>query len=145
VQVKDLKTNRTSRGSIGMRPFVKVLFVVLSLAVFCGLIVHHWWQQPGPGTTSVQLTGRPGDSFTGFYIQGGRRVEVRGVVPWKVAEIGISEAEFRQSRADETLQLEARHFQRHGFDARVSGPLKPEFAGMRVRVHHSGIGMEPIR
>jgi hypothetical protein len=128
-----------------MKTFARIVLAVVLVAMLSAFVGYHWWQQPGPGTTTIKLTGTAGDSFSGFYVQDGKRVVVNGALPWKVSETGISEAEFRKAKADEPLKLEARHFKAHGFDARVSGPVKAEFAGMRIRVHHAGIGMEPIR
>jgi hypothetical protein len=128
-----------------VKSFLKVLLTLALLAALCVFVGYRWWQQPGPGTTSIRLTGTPGDSFTGSYVRDGKRVGVRGVLPWNIEDGAISEAEFRKSRADEALQVEARHFKKHGFNAMVTGPVKPEFAGMRVRVHHAGIGMEPLK
>src|SRR5436305_152122 len=112
-------------GILRMRTLAKVVLAIVVFAIVCGFLGFRWWQQPGPGTTSIQLSGKSGDSFTGFYVEDGRRVEVRGVLPWKIESDDISEAELRKPRADAPLKLEARHFKKHGFDAFVGGTVKP--------------------
>jgi hypothetical protein len=127
---------------LNVKTLAKLAAVALPAALILGFF---WWRSPGAGTTFIQLTGNPGDSFTGFYVREGQRVEVNGTLPWKVASTAISKAEFRKAKANEPLTIEARYKEVLGMDAFVSGPILPQFAGMRIRVHRGGIGMEPIR
>src|SRR6476620_312501 len=79
--------------------------------------------------TTMELSGTPGASFSGEYLQGGKRVAFSGVLPWSVTESNLSRLEVRKSKAQDTLVLNAR-----GGGSMVSAQATPGTLGLRLKM-----------
>ena len=124
---------------------MKKLAIILSAVV---LVLLAWWlwgstrsaiRSTNPYTLTVELSGTPGAPFTGQYIRDGKRVTVSGVLPWSLSESNVSRLEFRKSKAEDTLILDAR-----GGGSTLSGRANPGIRGVKVEME-GGWRFETIR
>jgi hypothetical protein len=124
---------------------MKKSIIIIGLAVVLLVIgITVFWPRVVTGTTSVQLSGTSGASFTGYYVRDGRRVAVSGVLPWSFDTVGVSKFEFRKGRADELFAFAAHYDETGGAHAMQSRDLAPGVVGIRGRVHHHGLSTESI-
>ena len=90
-------------------------------------------------STTVELSGTPGASFSGEYLRDGKRVAFSGVLPWSLTESNISRWEIRKAKADDTLVLDA-----HGGGSTISAPAVPGTKGIRLNTE-GGWSVETLR
>ena len=59
------------------------------------------------GETTVELSGTPGASFTGEYLQGTKRVAISGTLPWSLKVTNLVRLEIRKADVNDALGLTA--------------------------------------
>jgi len=94
-------------------------------------------------TTDITLSGTTGSSFSGFYVQNGRRFEISSTLPWSKKLADISEFEFRKVRLDSLLTYSVRYDEVAGSaKATQSGELPVGLVGVRCHVVEHGMSAE---
>ncbi len=105
----------------------------LALLIIVGLLLwprfHSSSRSPTGYTTTIDLSGTAGASFSGEYLRDGKRVEFSGVLPWSVTESNVSRLEIRKAKIQDTLVLNAR-----GGGSMVSANATPGTKGLRVKL-----------
>jgi len=125
-----------------MKKFVIVL-VSAGLLVLVGLLIWPGHRGSRHGTTAytttLELSGTPGASFSGEYLRDGKRVAFSGVLPWSMTESNISRLEIRKAKMQDTLGLDAR-----GGGSMVSAHANSDVKGLRVEME-GGWSVETLR
>jgi hypothetical protein len=120
--------------------------------IFTGLVglllttgITLFW--PGAGTTSIQLSGPAGTHFTGFYVQGGQRVDVAATLPWSLQRAGITQFEFRKAEPAGDFAFVVKRGGLVGFVGRfyISGGGGQEVVGLHGQLDHWSINIRGIR
>src|SRR5689334_4205469 len=112
--------------------------------VLAGLALAAGCSTPYEGnTTSVALAGAPGTTFSGYYVQNGRRVDISGAVPVTVTYPSLSELVIRKEHPEETLFLVAQNH--HGVWRYETGSeAGTGLSGLRLRVC-DGLAVEKLK
>lgn len=82
------------------------LAILLLPLTGCATASHSAWRQ---GTTTINVTGRPGTRISGFYVQDGQRHKFSDAVPFTLSERAVSEVEIRKVNPDESITVETRY------------------------------------
>jgi len=90
-------------------------------------------------TTTVQLSGTAGASFSGEYVRDGKRVTISGVLPWNLTETNITWLEIRKAEAGDTFTVDA-----HGGGSKLSATAGPDTRGLHLDME-GGWSVETIR
>lgn len=80
-------------------------------------------------TTAMRASGTPGASFTGYYVTGGKRVEVSGVVPWTLSMSNVTGFEIRKANMNDEFRVET-----EGGGSSMSAPAGPGTAGVKMNL-----------
>jgi len=109
--------------------------VLVSVGLLVALVLLVWQKQrSSPNSTiayatTMELSGTPGASFDGEYLQGGKRVRFSGLLPWSLTESNVSGLEIRKSKMQDTLILNA-----HGGGSMVSAQATSGSKGLRLKM-----------
>ena len=124
-----------------MKKSTSILIGLFVLTLILG--TADWWRRSGPFTTTIKLSGTIGSSFTGYYVQGGRRVEVSAFLPWKFKGEAITEFEFRKVNPAEPFAYEVYH---NGMgQSYLAGSVAPGDLGLRSKIRYRSISTALIR
>ena len=77
----------------------------------------------------MRASGTPGASFTGYYVTGGKRVEVSGVVPWSLSMSNVTRLEIRKANMNDEFRVET-----EGGGSSMSAPAGPGTAGVKMNL-----------
>lgn len=120
-----------------------IISVVVALLVVVILVL---WPRSRTGsqstnayTTTMQLSGTTGASFSGEYVRDGKRVTISGVLPWSLSESNVTRLEIRKAKPEDTLIVDAR-----GGGSLISAHAVPGVRGVRVEME-GGWSVETIR
>src|SRR2546427_13263973 len=121
-------------------------FSLIGFAIALSILITalFWFRFRGSptGTTTMQLAGADGTSFTGYYTRNGQRVDVSDKLPWKFDSIGVTEFEFRKVSPDDTFTLQARYDESGGAHAMTKNPVGPSVLGVRGQVQQHGLSTQ---
>jgi hypothetical protein len=90
-------------------------------------------QSPPSLTTTMRISGTPGASFTGYYLTGGKRVEVSGVVPWSLSMSNVTRIEIRKANPNDEFRVEM-----EGGGSSMSASTGPGTVGVRMNLEGGG-------
>ena len=122
-----------------MRTFI----TSLAVCIFLTACQTHPREATQSSSITIDLTGTTGGAFTGFYVQGGRRIEFSGALPWSRALGDIAEFEVHKVHRDYVLRYGV-SYDEVGGSARAtqSGEIPVGLVGVRCRVVEHGLSAE---
>lgn len=114
--------------------------VLISLTAILLVVIITWLRFSGAaGVADIRLSGATGTAFTGYYVQGGQRVAVAGMLPLWLHHDGITEFEFRKVHPRDLIIFTAHYGEVVGAQAMQSCELAPGTIGIRGRVNRRGL------
>ena len=98
---------RSTKGTAGNgRPPVclapiRLLTLIVAAGALCGCAMRS--AGPSASPSRIQVTGEPGTPVHGYYLRAGRQFQVNEVVPFTIAERGLSFVELRKGEVEAEL------------------------------------------
>ncbi len=119
----------------GFRRTLMKTFALLALALAAFEVGCATASRPSShaGTTHIAVSGASGVVFTGFYVQGGRRLPLSNAVPWSLDVPRLSSLEIRKANPTEAVVVDLR-YESESPRARITRPLAAGVTGLRVEV-----------
>jgi hypothetical protein len=119
------------------------LILAGGVASAVGCATPDWSTGPSGGTTTINVVGREGTRFDGYYIQDGFRIPITGTLPLTWAHTGLCELEIRKEQPDDEFALAAQ------YDAQldhyeVFSTAVPGVPAVRLLVH-DGLVVQPLK
>ena len=71
-------------------------------------------EAPARSPTQIVLSGTPGATVWGHYVQDGTRVEIRNVIPWTLEAAGLSDVRIEKADRPDTVIADVRYLQGRG-------------------------------
>lgn len=92
------------------RRAVVSLIAVATIFIFAGCATNRDVNASvSDAITIMQISGTEGAPFSGYYIVGGEKVGIAGILPKTIKERWVSRCEFRKANLDDTLTLVAQN------------------------------------
>ena len=109
------------------------------LVIFIYIVSVILFLHANSGDTSFKISGAAGAKFTGYYVRGGQRVEISGVLPWSLDVFGVTQFVFLKSKLNDKMLFEVRRGGAWGTCASLKVQISTANLGVQGEIHDHGV------